>query len=37
MLTRLFRGMFSTAPKVWINKHTRVICQGMTGNQVNID
>jgi len=25
--------MFSSTPHVWINKHTKVICQGMTGNQ----
>ena len=24
-----------TKPHVWVNKHTRVICQGITGNQVN--
>ena len=34
MLSRLVRSCFSTAPKVWVNKHTKVICQGMTGNQV---
>ena len=33
MLTKTIQRMFSTAPNVWINKHTKVICQGMTGNQ----
>jgi succinyl-CoA synthetase alpha subunit len=34
MLSRFFRG-FATAtkPNVWVNKHTKVICQGITGNQ----
>lgn len=31
----LRRDMSSTA-KVWIDKNTRVICQGFTGNQVRI-
>ncbi len=34
MLTKTILKMFSTAPHVWVNKHTKVICQGMTGNQV---
>lgn len=33
MLTKVFQRMFSSAPNVWINKNTKVICQGMTGNQ----
>ena len=33
MLTKTIQRMFSTAPHVWVNKHTKVICQGMTGNQ----
>lgn len=33
MLTKTIQKMFSTAPHVWVNKHTKVICQGMTGNQ----
>lgn len=33
MLTKTIQRMFSTAPNVWVNKHTKVICQGMTGNQ----
>lgn len=33
MLTKAIHRMFSTAPNVWINKHTKVICQGMTGSQ----
>lgn len=23
----------STKPNVWVNKHTKVICQGITGSQ----
>jgi succinyl-CoA synthetase alpha subunit len=36
MLSKTLSRMFSTAtaPNVWINKHTKVICQGMTGSQV---
>ncbi len=30
-LTRSFFS--STAPHVWINRHTKVICQGMTGKE----
>ncbi len=33
MLTKTIQRMFSSVPNVWINKHTKVICQGMTGNQ----
>ena len=33
MLSKAIQRMFSTAPNVWINKNTKVICQGMTGNQ----
>jgi len=36
MLSKVFKSMFSTAPRVWVNKHTKVICQGITGNQVNL-
>ena len=30
------RGLYApgTEPKVFINKHTKVICQGMTGKHV---
>ena len=33
MITRTIQRMFSTAPNVWVNKQTKVICQGMTGKQ----
>lgn len=35
MFSRLFKGfsMATTKPHVWVNKHTKVICQGITGNQ----
>lgn len=33
MLSKVFKSFFSTAPNVWVNKYTKVICQGMTGNQ----
>lgn len=33
MLSKVIKSFFSTAPNVWVNKHTKVICQGMTGNQ----
>jgi succinyl-CoA synthetase alpha subunit len=34
MLSNVIKRMFSTTvPNVWINKYTKVICQGMTGNQ----
>lgn len=36
MLTRCLRmAIASQKPHVWINKNTKVICQGMTGNQVS--
>jgi succinyl-CoA synthetase alpha subunit len=28
-----FFGSSTTKPYVWVNKHTKVICQGITGNQ----
>lgn len=34
MFGRVLKSCFSTAPNVWVNKHTKVICQGITGNQV---
>ena len=32
------RGVYASGcePKVFINKHTKVICQGMTGKHVSI-
>lgn len=36
MITKLLKSCFSTAPNVWVNKHTKVICQGITGNQVDL-
>jgi succinyl-CoA synthetase alpha subunit len=33
MLSKVINNFFSTVPKVWVNKYTKVICQGMTGNQ----
>ena len=33
MLSKVLKGFFSTTPNVWVNKYTKVICQGMTGNQ----
>lgn len=37
MLAKVSRFGFaytaSTKPHVWVNKHTKVICQGITGNQ----
>ena len=36
MLSKVFKSMFSTVPNVWVNKHTKVICQGITGNQVTL-
>lgn len=32
--TRSFNRCMSASAKVWINKDTRVICQGFTGKQV---
>lgn len=29
----LLKANFSTTPHVWVNKYTKVICQGITGNQ----
>ena len=34
MLSKFLKSCFSTAPNVWVNKYTKVICQGITGNQV---
>ena len=36
MLSKVCKSLFSTAPNVWVNKHTKVICQGMTGSQVHL-
>ena len=35
MLSKFLPRSFfaSTAPRVWINRHTKVICQGMTGKE----
>ncbi len=35
MLTRAFNNsrQFSSTAKVWIDKNTKVICQGLTGKQ----
>jgi len=33
MLSKVIKSFFSTTPNVWVNKYTKVICQGMTGNQ----
>ena len=33
MLTKTIQALFSSTAKVWVNKNTKVICQGMTGNQ----
>jgi succinyl-CoA synthetase alpha subunit len=33
MLTNTIQRLFSSTAKVWVNKNTKVICQGMTGNQ----
>ena len=35
MLGKMMQKAFSTTtqPYVWVNKYTKVICQGMTGNQ----
>jgi len=37
MLSKVFTRLFSTStvPNVWVNKYTKVICQGITGNQVS--
>ena len=34
MISKILKFCFSAAPNVWVNKHTKVICQGITGNQV---
>ena len=35
MLAKQFSKFFSTTkPHVWVNKHTKVICQGITGKEV---
>lgn len=38
MISKACRKFFSTStkPHVWVNKHTKVICQGITGKQVII-
>ena len=33
MLSKVCKNLFSTGANVWVNKHTKVICQGITGNQ----
>merc|ERR1712166_1031760 len=33
MLSNTFKRCFSSSANVFINKHTRLICQGMTGAQ----
>ena len=37
LLTFTKRGVYKTGtePKVFVNKHTRVICQGITGKHVS--
>ena len=35
MLSKVCKNLFSTGANVWVNKHTKVICQGITGNQVS--
>ena len=35
MLSKVCKNFFSTGANVWVNKHTKVICQGITGNQVS--
>ena len=34
MLKKVAETLFNSAPNVWVNKNTKVICQGMTGSQV---
>ena len=36
MISKAIKQMFSTVPNVWVNKYTKVICQGITGNQVRV-
>lgn len=33
MITKTIQRLFSSTTNVWVNKNTKVICQGMTGNQ----
>jgi succinyl-CoA synthetase alpha subunit len=33
MFSKLSKSFFSTGANVWVNKNTKVICQGITGNQ----
>lgn len=33
MITKTIQRFFSSTANVWVNKNTKVICQGMTGNQ----
>ena len=33
MFSKVCKNLFSTGANVWVNKHTKVICQGMTGSQ----
>lgn len=33
MITKTIQRLFSSTANVWVNKNTKVICQGMTGNQ----
>lgn len=33
MLAKTIQRCFGTTAKVWVDKNTKVICQGMTGNQ----
>lgn len=34
MITKAIKSAFcASKPYVWVNKNTKVICQGMTGNQ----
>ena len=33
MLAKTIQRLFSSTAKVWVDKNTKVICQGITGNQ----
>ena len=33
MFSKVCKNFFSTGANVWVNKHTKVLCQGMTGSQ----
>lgn len=33
MLSKFFTRSFFSSANVWVNKHTKVICQGMTGKE----